>query len=143
MSGPPKLSVEAVVAGAQAAWTARDIDLTLSYLAEDVDFTIHLPEEVDFSGRCRGHDENRKMMHAILDKFHFLSRVIERIAVDGNQARVTIYYHYMHKTSREIVHGRYRQVWTVQDGKAVHVDEFHDAPYFTAFLRIAELIAAK
>ena len=69
-------SVEETVVGAQAAWTARDIEQTLGYLAEDVAFTIHLPEGVDFAGTCVGHDENRRMMMSILDKFLFLSRII-------------------------------------------------------------------
>ncbi len=134
------LTVEDVIQSAQLAWTERDVERTLTYLSNDVVFTIHLPPDIDFAGTCRGHAENRRMMQLILDKFLFLSRVIEKVTVSGDLARVSIYYHYLHQSSREIIHGRYWQEWEVRDGLAIRVDEYHDVPYLTAFLRMTQLL---
>lgn len=142
MTAKPTPTVADVIAAAQEAWTAQDVEGALVCFDPGIVFTIHLPEDIDFAGPCRGHDENRRMMHAIVDKFHFLRRVIERVVVDGDRATVSIYYHYMHKATREIVHGRYKQIWIVREGRAVRVDEYHDTPYFTAFMRFVALLSS-
>jgi ketosteroid isomerase-like protein len=129
------LSPENVVRQCLDAWAARDVDGTVACWGEPMRYTLHA-EEGPLAGTATTLQDLRARLTGFLAVFEFLAYVVESVRADGPAVRTSIVYWYRHKASRLELHGRYRHVWLVEDGRIVSCDEYHDAAALDAFMRL-------
>lgn len=126
-----------LLAGAYAAWAARDLGATLACFAQDVVFAIHLPTEiVPFAGEVRGRDELAKRLQAVLDDFEFLSYKPVQITSHGIAFHSQVFFHYRHKATGLDFEGSMRHVWRIVGDQIVRFEEFHDTERVRAFFAL-------
>jgi len=99
-------------------------------------YTLHA-EEGPLAGTASTIDELTSRLEQFLAVFDFMAYVVDNVRADGPTVRTSIVYWYRHKTSRLELHGRYRHVWHVDNGRIVSCDEYHDAAALDAFMRLA------
>lgn len=124
---------------ALANYAAGDIEGFLSYLTDDVVYSLHLDETLyPFAGGIAGKHEFRQRlqeMRSAFDYIHWNPGTI-RVAEDGS-AKVLVEFVYKHKASGEVLDGVYRLVVKIRaDRKVCRLEEYHDAPRVHAFARL-------
>lgn len=138
-----RASVPVLLEAAYAAWSAQDLDATLSAFADDVVFAIHLPPEVaPFVGEVTGKEQVRLRLQTIIDDFDFIEYVPLHITAEGESLHSRIRFRYRHKASGLEYDGTMRHVWRVEGDKIVRFEEFHDAERVrTFFAMVAQALA--
>ncbi len=122
---------------AYASWAARDLDLTLACFAEDVEFAIHVPQDVvPFAGRVHGKAALARQLSALLDFFDFIEYKPVQITAEGGSFHSQVRFHFRHKATGYTYEGTMRHVWRIGGDKIVQFEEFHDVDRVRAFFQL-------
>lgn len=132
-------SPEFVVRAYFDAWEHQDIERASSYMNEDVQWRMHLGQDVvDFAGASTGRDALIERWHALRLDFELLRFEILMLDFVGQQARTSVRSDFRHKASGHVLDLTIRQVFRVEGREIVEVDEYHDTARIAAFMALAE-----
>lgn len=123
---------------AVSAWVDRDLEATLSFISDDV---VHVLQTDAACGPAAalsttGKAGLRDRLEAILDAFYCAAMVTDVLKVDGTKARASLKIIYIHVATGERLVTKLRLYVEVRDGLIRHMEEYHDAAYLEAFLRL-------
>lgn len=126
-----------IVEAAYRAWGSRDILTAMVDFSDDVVLVLHLPKELmPTAGEIAGKRAVIEAFQGILDQFEFIEYQPVSLAVAGSRVECTVHFHYRHKLSGEHLESDMRHQWTIEGGKVVRLEEWHDLgrlkPFFTA-----------
>jgi ketosteroid isomerase-like protein len=126
-----------IVGRCTSAWEARDLDATLACMDDDIVYELNVdPRVAPFAGTVGGKAAVREKLQLILDTFLFDAYIVETMKVAGPVARCSIQIYYRHRASNVPIDVRFRLVFTQTDGLISRLEEYHDAAYVEAFLRL-------
>ena len=131
------MSATAVVDDFLRAWRAQDIDTTLATIADDVVYALHVSNDaLPYGGETHGAEALRAVAYAILEEFDYLTYEPVVLGEDEGVVRVQVAFHYHHRRTGENLIGTKRLVFRVESGLIVRIDEYHDAGFVEAFMRL-------
>ncbi|MEQ1695090.1 MAG: nuclear transport factor 2 family protein [Hyphomicrobiaceae bacterium] len=123
-----------------AAWTNRDLEGALSCMSEDVAHILNLDGTlVPYGASVEGKPALRKKLQLLLDTFEFGALVNESLSVEGRKATGRYKFIYIHCASGERLSGSFRFIIEQRDGLIVRMEEYHDAAYVEAFVRLVSM----
>jgi len=138
-----RASMIMVLEAAYAAWAAGDLQATLSWFDEDVEFVIHLPPEVvPFAGPVRGRDKLAQRLQSIIDEFDFIEYVPVQITPYGEAFHSQVRFHYRHKATGLEYEGTMRHTWRIEGDRIMRFEEHHDAERVRAFFQLLQAAKA-
>ncbi len=116
------------------AWKAQDLDLLLSYFADDVLYLVNVDGiQVPYAMSAVGKEDVRGRLELVLATFQLQNYTIEKIVHGADHSRALAHGIYRHRATGETLDIRLRfQAW-LQDGLLVRVHELHDAADIEAF----------
>lgn len=118
-------------------WAAGDLAATMSLVAEDARYTLHLSDELLFlGGETVGRDNIEQALRQVRREFDYLVFRPMAIVARGDVVRLRMEFMYRHIASGQILSGRFRFIIGVKDGLIFKADEYHDRPMVEAFLRL-------
>jgi ketosteroid isomerase-like protein len=118
-------------------WAAGDLAATMSLVAEDARYTLHLSDELIFiGGETVGRDNIEQALRQVRREFDYLVFRPMTIVARGDVVRLRMEFMYRHMASGQILSGRFRLIIGVKDGLIFKADEYHDRPMVEAFLRL-------
>ena len=127
----------ALAEAALGAWARRDLEGTLACFAEDVVHAINVDAAVvPFAASSTCKADVRQQLQALLDTFDFDAFVVDRMRVEGATARIGVLAYYKHKASGERFDIRFRMVLRQDGGLITRLEEYHDAAWIEAFVRL-------
>ena len=133
------LDTLALVEACYDAWAASDIDYIIDKLSPDSVYQIHAPRDVlHFAGRHEGRAAIRACLETIKRDFDFLAFAVDAINGGSSTARARIVFYYKDPDTNSQLDGCMRHVWRIENGKVVHIDEFHDVARHRAFLTMVK-----
>lgn len=118
-------------------WAAGDLPTTMSLVAEDAVYTLHLSDELLFlGGETVGRDNIERALRQIRIEFDYLLfRPLTTVA-RGDVVRLRMEFMYRHVATGQVLSGRFRLIMRIKDGLIIRADEYHDRPMVEAFLRL-------
>lgn len=120
-----------------AAWTSRDLEGALSYLTEDVIHVLNVDgAAVPFAASVEGKPALREKLQLLLDTFEFGAIVNDSLRVEGLRGSGNYKFIYIHFASGERLTGRFRFVMERRGDQFCRIEEYHDAAYLEAFVRL-------
>lgn len=126
------------------AWSRQDIDAALSYVRDDILYSMFIPQDiVPFGGETRGKPAMADRMKTILDQFEMVKfeTILFRSHSDIEHTRVS--YGFTHRQTGETLNGVMRLVTKVEEGLIYDFKEFHDLEKIRAFMRLIAYKAAE
>jgi ketosteroid isomerase-like protein len=116
-----------IVEGIYAAWKARDLPKTLTFLADDMVYDLHIPPELmPGAGETKGKDAVAALFQGLLDTYDFLSYEPGPVEADGPIAKAEVHFRYRQKVTGDVIESRMRHVWFTDNGQVKRLDEWHD-----------------
>ncbi|MGD9670591.1 MAG: nuclear transport factor 2 family protein [Hyphomicrobiaceae bacterium] len=127
-----------------SAWTLRDIDELMRYMAPNIDYYVNVdPKIAPFVASTSGAPALRARLQLLLDTFEiqaFLAKDIKISDEDPSVARVNISYVYRERNTKECLDGSFRMIVHTADGMIVRIAEIHDSCYVEAFARLVHMM---
>ncbi len=121
---------------AHHAWEAGDFELFMSFIAEDILYTVNVDGlQVPYAMSAVGKEDVRGRLQLLLDTFTVTRFTIERLVHEAESSRSTVHGVYRHKGTGEILDIKVRFRGWVEGGLLVRLGETHDAKYIEAFER--------
>lgn len=137
-------SPEFVVRAYFDAWTNQNIERALSYVAENVEWRMHIDQQtIGFAGIAKGREGLRQRMDDALTVYELVAFDVKYIDFVGQNARTQVRADYRHRASGQILDLTIRSVFRVVAKEIVEVDEYHDADRIRAFVAMAESSAVQ
>ena len=125
-----------------AAWTNGDLEGALSFMAEDVAHILNIDGAVvPFAASVEGKPALRKKLQLLLDTFELGDLVNESLRGEGCKATGHYKFIYIHRASGERLSGSFRFVIEQRNGLISRMEEYHDAAYVEAFVRLVSMPA--
>ena len=125
------------------AWSIRDTTTALACLADNVELTVHIPQDtLPFGGLTVGRAAVSDRMQSSIEQFERLYYIATIIAVDARSVRGQISFRVRHRMTGEIIDGIARQVFEVKNGLITRIEEYHDTERLKAFMRLVSSTAA-
>ena len=119
------------------AWAAGDLEATMRYFSEDVVYTLHLEENaVPLAGETRGKAALRAAFAGTRAAFEYILFRRMPLTINGNRAHNQVEFMFRHYATGELLTGRARFVWTVENSLITRCQEYHDAERISAFMRL-------
>ena len=110
-----------------ACWKAGDLESAGELLAQDFCFMIQVPADIHpLGGACHGRDLALARLGAILDGFEMIDYAVGPLMINGDQAAAQTHVHYRDRATGEELKATMGHFWTMRDGKAVRLIEYHD-----------------
>lgn len=108
-------------------WRRGDLDAVIGTLAEDIEYTIHIPPSMNpVGGTVRGRAAAVERFEGIVRDYEILSFENGDILASGNEAATRVRMLYRHRPSGEVLETTSMHHWRIEDGRAVLLEEFHD-----------------
>lgn len=127
----------ALVEACYAAWAANDLDAIVQKVSSGAVYQIHAPRDVlPFAGRHEGREQIRTCLETIKRDLDFLAFAVDWVNGGEGTVRARIIFYYKDPETNSQLDGCMRHVWRIENGKVVHVDEFHDVARLRAFLKM-------
>lgn len=131
---------KAILADIYDAWRAHDLDWLASYLPADFNHTLNIPEDMLATGGHRsGKEAALRRLGEIFDGFDAQYLEPGDIAINGEQALVTVHTRCRHRRSGKWLETRKKHIWRLEDGWPVDLYELYDLAQFEAFIKEAHL----
>ena len=130
-------SIEQMLSTIYTAYREKRLADALAHLADDFRFTLHLPKDaVPGAGIPVSKAEARAMFQYFMDAYDFLAYEPGDISVSPDKAGATASpaIRYRHKETGKVIEARISHFWSLRDGKAVTLDEYHNTARIMAFL---------
>jgi len=109
----------------------------MCFIGDNVVHILNVDGQVaPFAASTTGKAALRDKLQLLLDTFDFGAFVTDSLKVERNVARAHIKIIYMHFDTGERLNVSFRFNIAQRDGLIVHMDEFHDAAYLEAFVRL-------
>ena len=110
-----------------ARWKARDLESVGVLLAEDFCYVIQVPQDIHpLGGACHGRDMALARLGAILDGFEIIEYAVGPLMIGGDHVATQPRAHYRDCATGEELEITMAHFWTLRDGKAVRLIEYHD-----------------
>jgi len=119
------------------AYREKRLDDVLALFSDDFRFTLHLPQgTIPGAGIPNNKAETAAMLQSFIDTYDFLDYDPDEIQIspDGEHATASPLIRYRHKASGQVIQTRLSHFWSVREGKARSLDEYHDTARVEAFL---------
>lgn len=121
-------------------WGERDLDGTLELIAEDVVHVLNIDGNLaPFAKSVAGKAELRPKLQSMLDALWFEQFDIVSVKALDTCARALITIRYRHRQTGEELATTFRMIMEVTDGLITLMEEYHDAAYVEAFLRLVSM----
>ena len=134
--GPDRIAIIRLVL---KCWAQREIEPALACMTDDIAHVVNIDGETTPIGATSiGKQQMREKLHLILDTFDFDAYVVDYLKETDDGARAGLLVYYRHKASGGTLNVRYRLAFTLINGLIGVIEEFHDAAYVEAFMRLAE-----
>jgi ketosteroid isomerase-like protein len=125
------------------AWQAQDLDLLLTYFADDVLYLINVDGiQVPYAMSAVGKEDLRGRLQLVIDTFLLERYTVEKIVHDADHSRAYAHGVYRHRATGEPLDIRFRFCAWISNGLLVRVHELHDAAYLQAFEKFVFHLAA-
>lgn len=119
------------------AWANHDLEGTLALMSEKVVHTINVARDVmPFAASVNCKADMRRKLEQMLMAFEVGAYVTDHLSVEGHVARAYVKIIYVHIDSGERLITRVRYVVEQRDGQVVRIDQYQDAAYVEAFMRL-------
>jgi hypothetical protein len=117
------------------AWRAHDLDWLATYLPDDFSHSINIPSELyPLGGVRRGKREALERLHKVFQQFDTRHFEFNLAGVSGSCATVEIEAHCLHGPSGALLHTVKKNIWRLEDGWPVGLEEVYDLEGFKTFL---------
>jgi ketosteroid isomerase-like protein len=131
------MSARSVVAAVIKAWSAQDVETTVSYCSDDVVYALHISEQaVPFAGASEGKDAVRGTLHMMLEMFDYLKFDQRIVGFSGEVVRVQTQFKLHHRRTGENLECSMRTLFTVRNGAVTRCDEYLDEGLVETFMRL-------
>jgi ketosteroid isomerase-like protein len=125
---------ETIITDIYDAWRAQDLTWLASYLPEDFNHVIHIPQEVHpLGGLCKGKSAAIQRLSLIAEQFDFLRFDTSDIMIRNNRIGLEIPVRYRHRQTGMQLETVIANFWTFEDGWPVGLAEYHDVSRIQAF----------
>jgi ketosteroid isomerase-like protein len=126
-----------VVVRFNTAWAAGNLPAAMQFVAEHAVYTLYIDGELlPVGGDTVGRADIEEGLRLLRRQFEYLLYRPRDMHLDGGTARYQVEFMYRHRTSGEILSGRFRIVLRIEDGLIVRAEEYHDRARVEAFLRL-------
>jgi ketosteroid isomerase-like protein len=120
-----------------AAWAAGDVDVAMSWVAEDAVYALYISGELlPHGGDTFGREQIGAALKQVRVDFEYLLYRPMHVHAKNDVVRFQVEFMYRHRASGEILSGRLRFVMRVIAGLIVRADEYHDRAKVEAFMRL-------
>lgn len=123
-----------------SAWSLRDVDETMRYMAPNIDYLVNVdPHIAPFAASTKGANALRERLRLLFDTFDieaFFAKDLRISEDDPAVARVNVAYCYRERTTKECLEGRFRFIIGTSNGSITRIEEIHDSSYVEAFARL-------
>ncbi len=128
---------------AHHAWGDGDMDTFLTYLAEDILYTVNVDGlSVPYASSAVGKEDVRQRLQLLLDTFVVNAFVVETLVHETDHSRTIVLGYYKHKRTGERLDIKVRFHGWVENGLIKRLEEYHDAAYVEAFERFVRYLEA-
>jgi ketosteroid isomerase-like protein len=122
------------------AWANRDLEGTLSFFTEDIVHILNIDgAAVPCAASVEGKPALREKLLLLLDTFDVDALTNDTYRVEGGRASGSYKFTYIHRASGERLSGSFRFVIEQRDGLIFRMEEYHDAAYVEAFVRLVAM----
>src|SRR5262245_42392125 len=113
-----------------------DLDSVAAQLPASFQFRMNLPSgSFPWASQDLDRASSLEMFRGLIDSYDFLAIDVGPILTDGSRAFVRPHIHYRHKLTGDPIETTLMHVWTLEDGRPVRLEEFHDVDCTLAHLR--------
>jgi ketosteroid isomerase-like protein len=127
-------TTEQTVATLYDSWRKGDLDAVMGMLADDVEWTIHIPPSINpVGGTVRGRAAVAERFHEIVRDYEIRDFGNGDILTNGEEAAARVRMHYLHRPSEQVLETIAMHHWKLDDGRVVLIEEFHDVDTMRAF----------
>ncbi len=131
------MNARSVIEAVIKAWSAQDVETTISYCSDDVVYALHISEQaVPFAGASEGKDAVRATLHMMLEMFDYLKFDQWIVGFAGETVRVQTQFKLHHRRTGENLEGSMRTIFTVKNGLMTRCDEYLDEGLVETFMRL-------
>lgn len=118
-------------------WRAESLDEMFAYIHPEAVHEVNIDGmTVPQLGPAHGETAMRARFQYVMETFEMLDLDIETLRVDGDIIHSSIAFTYRHRRTGEEITSNVRVLATSHDGRFVRFQEFADAAFITAFLRL-------
>ena len=120
-----------------AAWIAGDVNGALAWFAPEGVYALHISDELlPSGGESVGRDNFASALRSFRENFDYL--LFRPLAMTAEEpiVRLQVEFMYRHRLSGEMLNGRLRLVFRVENGLITRIDEYHDRAKVEAFMRL-------
>jgi ketosteroid isomerase-like protein len=122
------------------AWANRDLEGTLGFFTEDVVHILNIDGTVaPFAASVEGKPALREKLLLLLDTFDVGTLINDGHRVEGCRASGSYKFTYIHRATGERLSGSFRFVIEQRGGLIFRMEEYHDAAYVEAFVRLVAM----
>ena len=115
------------LAGIYDDWRRGNLDAFLATLAEDVEYTIHVPPSmIPVGGTVRGRDATADRFRSIVRDYQMLEFENGDFLVNGDAGATRVHMRYIHRPTGEVLDTTAMHHWRLANGRVVLIEEFHD-----------------
>jgi len=133
----PDATTLRVIKATHAVWGGERFEDALEFLHPDVVYSLNVTETLSpFAGATRGREAFAQAMRTAREHFEFVLFRPMHYVIEGEHARNQVEFMYRHRASGEMLQGRYRSVWRVQNGLIVSLTEYADTALIAAFMKL-------
>ena len=127
-------TTEATITVLYDAWRRGDLDAVMGMLADDVEWTIHIPRSINpVGGTVRGRAAVAERFAEVVRDYDIRSFGNEAILTKGEEAAARVRMHYLHRPSGQVLETTSMHHWQLEGGRVVLLEEFHDIDTLRSF----------
>lgn len=132
------LSPLEVAIEANRLWQIGEDDRSFELVHQEAVYSLNIAETLlSFGGEKVGWTEFREAFRQMREQFDYLLYRPMNYNVNGKHVTNQVEFMLRHRQSGHVLSGRFRSVWTVEDGMVRRLDEYVDAALIEVFLKLA------
>jgi uncharacterized protein len=109
-----------------AALKEGDFETIQSKMADDIDFLYPGPANIPYAGRRKGLDQIIEFFNILGDSVELLQFEVREFIAQGDKVVALGYEKVRGQATNRTFENNWAMVWTIRDGRAVDVDQYHD-----------------
>lgn len=124
------------LAGIYDDWRNGRLDEFLATLAEDVEYTIHVPPSmIPVGGTVRGRAATADRFRSIVRDYEMLAFENGQFLINGEEGATRVRMRYIHRPTGQTLDTTAMHHWRLVNGRVALIEEFHDIGAVESFAR--------